>query len=214
MDRFIDELSDDVDWRIREISSIRTLPFRYRMTESDQNIILMSSIPTLYSLWEGFMVNAFTLLKQHIERLSIDWRDLHINLLTHSLDQSLSISSSITNFEKKVNFVHKLLNSIEDGITLSSNIPTKSNVNYKVACCILKRFNLPELDSKYEKPLNRLLLYRNKISHGEMAVPVNKDIVNEFSVTTTNLIYDVFLLLANHVNEKCYLKDDVKSRYV
>lgn len=176
------------------------------MNDSDKDIIYMSTIPMLYSTWEGFIVNSFTILTQHINRNIDNWDDLHINLLTHSLDNKLTLSNQVTQFGKKINFINKLMRTINGDMYISPNIPTKSNINYKVVSSIFERFNIPPLDTKYKDPLNKLLLYRNKISHGEQAVPVDKDIVNELSGITINLIYDVFLLLDYSVEKQCYKK--------
>jgi len=72
-------------------------------------------------------------------------------------------------------------------------VPTESNVNLKVLNRILERFCIPEIDSKYSSGLNKLLLFRNKIAHGENSIIVNMTHVTEFVSLVENLMLDVVI---------------------
>ena len=54
MDR-IKEILNDINWRFAEMSIIKTLPYKYNLSEMHRKILIKYSIPAIYSLWEGFI---------------------------------------------------------------------------------------------------------------------------------------------------------------
>jgi len=50
----IDLISKDIDWRMSEPGSLKTIPIRYRLLSHHKEIIIKYTIPSIYALWGGF----------------------------------------------------------------------------------------------------------------------------------------------------------------
>ncbi len=202
----ISEIQEDINWRISEISNIKTIPLRYRILESHKETLILYSIPSLYSIWEGFVKNAFQLLTSFLNKLGIQPNQVHINILTHAIENECNLGNERKHFEKKIGLVESTINIYDSILNIKQGIPTESNVNHKVINKILERFNIKSLDEKYEKPLNRLLLFRNKIAHGENSIKVTKQDVDDFSLLIEDLMYDLLLLIEEYLKKEEYKK--------
>jgi len=84
-------------------------------------------------------------------------------------------------------------------------LPTKSNVNSDVLLDLLSRFNLGTIDEKLGKKLDKLLIFRNTIAHGDNSIPVKEENIDEFTQLIQNLMVIVFDKIDNAVNNKTYL---------
>lgn len=209
MSFLIEEIQEDINWRISEISNLKTIPLRYNMLDEHRNTLILYTVPSLYSIWEGYVKNTFQLLTNYINNLNIHARLIHINLLTHSVENECLLGNERKHFEKKISLVESTLKIYDNKLKIKQAIPTESNVNFKVINKILERFNINFLDIKFEKPLNRLLLFRNKIAHGENSIKVNKHDVESFSFLIENLMYDTLILIDDYIKNETYKKNDL-----
>ena len=160
----------------------------------------------IYSVWEGFIKNAFSKYLVELGKLKLKLDKLHINYVVHSINSECQLSDGRTSLTTQSKLVEKILDIVNDEIDISQKVPTKSNVNYKVLNQITELFNLGEFDKSYKSPLDKLLLFRNKISHGENAVVVNIEDINLFSKLVEDLMSELILKLENGVEKKCYEK--------
>lgn len=206
MDSLLAEIQEDITWRVSEISNIKTIPHRYRLLETHKNTLISYSIPSLYAIWEGFIRNTFQLLTTYINNLEMEPRIVNINILTHAIENECQLGNERKQFKKKVGLVESTLNIIDSSFYLKQGIPTESNVNYKITNKILERFNIKDLDIKYEKPLDRLLLFRNKISHGENSIKVTKQDVVDFTLLIENLMFEILIMIEDYLKNKKYEK--------
>lgn len=206
MNSLLAEIQEDINWRVSEISNIKTIPLRYSLLETHKNTLISYSIPSLYAIWEGFVKNTFQLLTTFINNLGMEPRLVNINILTHAIENECQLGNERKHFEKKVGLVESALNIIDSSLNIKQGIPTESNVNYKVTNRVLERFNIKDLDCKYEKPLNRLLLFRNKIAHGENSIKVTKQDVDDFTLLIENLMFDILIMIEDYLKNKDYKK--------
>lgn len=204
MELLIAEIQEDINWRVAEISNIKTIPLRYRMSDSHKKTIISYSIPSLYSIWEGYVKNSFQLLTSYLNKLEIQPNQVHINILTHAIENECKLGNERKHFDKKVDLVISTINIYDSTLNIKQGIPTESNVNFKVINKILERFNIKELDVKYDKPLDRLLLFRNKIAHGENSITVTKQDVDSFSLLIESLMYDMLLSIEEYLKKEDY----------
>lgn len=209
MNLLIEEIQEDIKWRISEISNIKTIPLRYNMLDAHKNTLIIYAVPSLYSIWEGYVKNTFQLLTNYLNNLGLQARLIHINLLTHTIENECLLGNERKHFEKKKGLVETTLNIYDATLNIKQAIPTESNVNYKVINKVLERFNIKFLDSKYEKSLDRLLLFRNKIAHGENSIIVSKQDVNDFSLLIENLMYDTLILIGDYLKNEDYKKNEL-----
>lgn len=208
MPSFEKELLHEVQWRIDEISLLKTIPHLYKFSDIQKKVLQKYSIPSIYSLWEGFVSDSFSLYIRKLNELKLLMNQLSQNIIVHDLDVKYHLSDGRKNFDKKVSLVKNVYNYIKSPINLSSNIPTKSNINFNVINDVLKRFKLQPLPEKpYGKELDKLVLIRNNISHGQVIASIDQGLIDELSINTMNIIYEVFNRIVEGYRNKTYLND-------
>jgi hypothetical protein len=205
---FLDEINADIQWRMSELASLKTIPLRYNLLSHHKEILIKYTIPSIYSLWEGFVKNTFELYIREINQLDIRIEDIHINVLTHSLTgyDKLNLENPRMSFTKKIEFVEFYQKTINNPLYLNVKTPTKSNVNYEVINEILFRFNLKQLPDTFKGDLSKLLQFRNGISHGEKSYSVTIDDINSFSALVIDLMVEIFISIENGYKNQTFKK--------
>jgi hypothetical protein len=199
------ELLYEIQWRTGELSTLKILPTRRNLSEYEKQVLLKYSVVGIYSLWEGFVVQSFIDYIRELNNQNLTYKSVHLNLLAHDIDMKYKLRDSRINFDSKCKLIQNFQLYQNSPIIFSTEIPTESNVNYKVINRILFRFNLDPLDSeKFEKPLDKLLLFRNKIAHGESSVRVNGDTIQELSSTVIDSMHEVTTHIIDGYKQKKY----------
>jgi hypothetical protein len=188
---FIDEILADIDWRVSQLATMKSIPIRYSFSPEHKELQIKYTIPAIYAIWEGFVKSSFIIYSNHLNTLSIGRTEIAMPLLTHQLDSECDFNSPRINFDSKQRMVSILDSLLTDIVTIKPNVPTESNVNFKVLNKILERFCIDKVSDIYEQKLNKLLLYRNKIAHGENSILVNLTHLTEFIATVENLMLDI-----------------------
>lgn len=197
---FIDEILADIDWRVSQLATLKSIPIRYSFSPEHKDLQIKYTIPAIYAIWEGFVKSSFIIYSNHLNSLSIGRTEIAMPLLTHQLDSECDFNNPRINFDSKQRMVSLLDSLLTDIVTIKPNVPTESNVNFKVLNKILERFCIDKVSNEYEQKLNKLLLFRNKIAHGENSVSVNLTHVTEFISTIENLMLDIAVIVEQ--NEK------------
>lgn len=205
---FKDEILTDIDWRMSELASLKTIPLRYNLLPNHKEILIKYTVPSIYSLWEGYVKNIFTVYIREINNLNMPIDEAHLNVLTHTLTtiDKLSLENTRNNFQKKKEFIECYQSKVTSPLFIEPKIPTKSNVDFLVINDILNRFNLPVLPKSYEKGLKKLLKFRNSIAHGDNAIPVTIDNVTEFTMLINDLMVEIFDRVNDGFVNKTYRK--------
>ena len=60
MKLFVQEIMADIEWRLTELSSLKTIPIRYNFSVDHKHLHYKFSVPAIYSIWEGFVKNSLT----------------------------------------------------------------------------------------------------------------------------------------------------------
>jgi hypothetical protein len=202
-----DKIIYEVDWRTNEISIVKTIPFLFKFSNGQQEVLKKHTIPIFYSLWEGFVVEAFSIYTREINSLRLLKDEICINLLVHSVDTKHKLKQSRTDFDKQVLFIQELNSYLDGSIEIPVNVPTESNVNLKVINNLCRRYNLKLLpEEPYKKWLDKLLLFRNKLSHGEYSIPVERTHIDEMSRIVISSMHEVSTRILEGFHEKSYLK--------
>lgn len=209
MANFIDEILNDIDWRIAELATIKSMPFKYNFNENHKKVHTKYAVPAVYAIWEGFVKSSFILYLNHLSKLNINRTEISLNLLTHYIDSFCKLHNPRQNFDSKKRIVQDLDILFVDTITLVPEVPTESNVNFKVLTNLLNRFCIDTIDNKYEKGLDRLLFFRNKIAHGENALKVEIMDINNFIKLVEDLMLDIVINIQSCERKKTYLKSIV-----
>lgn len=209
MKKFEEEIMADIDWRYSELSILRTLPFRYGLSDEHKSFLFRYSIPIIYSLWEGFIKSAFECYVRKINQLELNISQLNSKLIAHAIDShdKLNLQNPRVRFKTKIEFVESLTEFASNSIKISSKIPTTSNVNYKVLNEILERFNLEKIPIKnFKDPLNKFLRFRNSVSHGDNSIPVTEKDIDFFCSLINDLMSEVYDRMNNGLRSKTFQK--------
>ena len=188
---FIDEILADIDWRVSQLATLKSIPIRYSFSPEHKELQIKYTVPAIYAIWEGFVKSSFIIYSNHLNTLSIGRSEIAMPLLTHQLDSECDFNNPRMNFDSKQRMVSLLDSLLTDIVTIKPSVPTESNVNFKVLNKILERFCIDKVSDDYEQKLNKLLLFRNKIAHGENSISVNLTHVTEFISTVENLMLDI-----------------------
>lgn len=199
MQSLINEIQSDINWRISEITTIKTLPTRYGMQQHHIDTLIWYSVPSIYALWEGYIKNTFQLYGDYLNRKNIAISNVDVNIITHAIDNECQLRDERVHFDKQKDFVKKLFKIFKNALNINTNELKQSNLNYKETNFILERFNLEPLSITFKKPLNKFLKFRNHIAHGENSIVVTKDNIEEFSFLIQDLMYDILL----KIEESC-----------
>jgi hypothetical protein len=206
MDAFISEIISDIDWRVAQMSTLKTIPIMYSFQPGHKLQHIKFSVPAVYALWEGFVKTTLETYIKEIKKLRVKRDDISLNLLTHTIDEICKLNNPRLNFDTKKRIVEELNSIFIDIIDISTSVPTGSNVNYDVISSLLNRFCINEIDkSKYEKKLDKLLLFRNKIAHGDNAILVTESTLTEFVSLVENLMLDIVINIQDSFTAKTYL---------
>lgn len=201
------KINHEIDWRTSEISTVKTIPFLFSFSQYQQEVLRKHSIPVFYSLWEGFVVEIFSIYTREINDLKLSKDKICINMLVHGIDIKHKLKQAKTDFEKQILFIQELNIYLDGDIEIPVNIPTESNVTYKVINSLCRRYNLQPLpEEPYKKRLERLLFFRNKLSHGEYSIPVSQTEIDEMSLTVISLMHEISSRVLDGFRDKSYLK--------
>lgn len=191
MNTFIDEIIADIDWRVAELATLKSIPKMYSFSSDHKDLIIKYIVPAIYALWEGFVNSCFTIYSHHLNSLSIPRSEISLPLLTHLLDSECGFNDPRIQFEAKQKMVTLIDKTLTDTIVVKPKVPTESNVNLKVLNKILERFCIEKIPDNYKDKLDKLLLFRNKIVHGENSIRVDMGQITEFIKTVEDLMWDI-----------------------
>lgn len=203
---FIDEILADIDWRVSELATLKSIPVRYNFKPEHKELQIKYSIPAIYAIWEGFVKSCFVIYSNHLNSLSISRSEIAIPLLTHLLDSDCDFNNPRSAFDAKQRMVSMINSLLTDVVTIKPSVPTESNVNFKVLNKILERFCIDKVPDHYDAKLNKLLLFRNKVSHGDNSINVNMTHLIEFISTVENLMLDVTINIEQNERIGTYKK--------
>lgn len=203
-----EQLLYETEWRVNEITTLKTVPFLYLLTDEQKKVLQKYSIPSIYSLWEGFVAESFSLYIKELNQLNLTTGQISKIIITNDLDTRYKLSDGRKNFEKKVSLVNNIYCYISSSVNLSTNISTQSNVNFNVINQILSRFNLELLpENPFRKNLDKLVFIRNNIAHGRAINPMEQRTISDLSIVAIDVIYEVFNRIIDGYRNKTYLEN-------
>ena len=201
------ELENEFDWRQNQISMVKRISRLSNLSQDQLDLIMKNNVIGLYSLWEGFVIEAFSLYIRTINNLNLHHTRLCIPLITHHLYNKFRINENIrTNFLKQCDFIESFTTELSNE-TINISISSKKNINLKILNSILQLFNISEINSnELNKGLDKLLKYRNSFAHGQYTMQITATIVDEFSYIITNAMAEVINKIVESAKNKSFLR--------
>lgn len=209
MTDFEETINSDISWRQSELASIRTMPFRYKLSDFDQQILIKYLVTAIYALWEGYVKKLFQEFINEINKKSLSYEKIDAKYIEHTLNcnEKTNLEVSRVHSSARQNFINEFLNLFnQPAFPISMKIPTESNVDFKVLNKILNQFNLPSLDNRYRANLEKLLWYRNSIAHGDNALRVTSADNMLFANLVQDLMVEVFEIVNDGLSKEVFLK--------
>ncbi len=214
-----DDITEDIEWRKEQLLIAKTLPFLHDFSDSHKEFLIKYTIPTIYAVWEGFVQNSFQIYIRELNKLNLTKNDFCLNILTHTIESSFpQLKEYPQEFNKRINFINRLNNYLQETFIITSIINTQSNVELEVLNRLLHRFNLDLIPvNPYRIQLQTLLKFRNRIAHGDISLVINHDNMDDFKERIEKfiiLIIDLMEKVHNIMHEgfnnsKSYLKPTV-----
>lgn len=201
MNEFTD-ICEDINWRKEQLLTCKTLPFMHSFTDTHKEFLIKYSIPIIYSLWEGFVQNSFQTYIRELNKLNLNRQQYCNNIILHTLESRFpQFKDYPFDYKKRERFIINLEVFLSGQFVVASKIDTQSNVALDVLNKLLHKFNLQEVASHpYKQQLKDLLMYRNRISHGDISLVIDSTNVNDF----VDRIND-FILLIEELMDKLLL---------
>lgn len=210
------EIDSDIKDRQRLMLQIKTLHLRYRFNEKDEQMFLTYAIPAIYSIWEGFVQTAFRFYIQELNKLQLSIDELNNSILVFHLENRFPQFRQYPQESKKKESFFRNLEQFytEKSIEISVIVNTESNVGFKVLNKRLKDFNLQTIPDYIEAgcslsgELEKFLITRNAVAHGQGAIIVNRDDLEK----SIKLIERLMALVLEKIKEgflsKSFLKNE------
>lgn len=203
----IESITADMDWRMGELGSLKTIPHRYHM--EDQHIMMLKRyiVPAIYSLWEGFVKNTILIYIGEINKAKVPVGSICMNTLVYitDIDDNLNLSTERKHKNKKERFIKNFQNLLTTPVNMKLKVMTESNVNLGVVNNLLESFNIETIPDDYEGKLNKLLNFRNAIAHGDSAISVDEKEIAEFSQLVIELMMEIVERVEKGLSSKSYI---------
>ncbi|GHT04779.1 hypothetical protein AGMMS49525_11480 [Bacteroidia bacterium] len=206
-DKLEAEILSEIEWRIKELTILKTLPIKRTLNLKEKDVIKKFAIPNVYSTWEGYVKTVFRLYINELNTLSLKHNEINKKIFTHSMDTKYpQFTTGIKNeFHAKCDFIDKFLFDLSNPITIDTGLPTESNINWKVINKLLERFNLELFPEKpYKNMLNDLLLVRNAVAHGDCSIPITQELIDKNVENITKIMDEVMFKILNGCKSVSY----------
>ena len=203
----LENIKSDIDWRMGELASLKTIPHRYNMVTHHKSLLKTYLIPAIYAIWEGFVSNTMLAYIMEINKEGISAESIRMDILLYiaEMDEKLNLSVSRIGRIQQEKFIRNIYLTLTNPIKIVPKVQTKSNVNLEVINHLLTSFGLEALPDSYEGGLNKLLNFRNKIAHGEKSITVKDDHVTEFTQLINDLMVNIATRIEEGLTNKTYL---------
>ena len=119
-------LTADYDWRLGEIAVLKFLTVQANLTDEKRAIQRKYTIPSLYAVWEGFIVNAFSEYIRVINEKELPCDVIHKNIFVYYIYSNPQMIQPPQNYEKRMNFVEKLMMDFRSPVILPRAIQRSS----------------------------------------------------------------------------------------
>lgn len=194
------DIQDDINERVVQMTKVKTLSSQYSYNLSDEQFLLNYSFPIVYSIWEGFVQTAFQIYIRELNKLNLSIDEISEHILVFSMETTFKqLFSYPQKHRQKIAYFDKMKIYFRNNGSVYINpvVNTESNVGFNVLNRILEDFNLakipeyvtPRVSMKHELD-NFLLKIRNGVAHGNSAYNVTRDDLNR-AISIVNDLMDL-----------------------
>jgi hypothetical protein len=165
------KLSEDLSWRKKELSNLRSLVDNRSFEFSKHNAVLRSGLVILYAHWEGYMKTAASSYLEFVSTRQLTYDELSTNFVAIAMKTKLkeaSETNKATVFTVVTDFLLTQCSQrssipYKDIVSTDSNL--SSSILYEIICLLSLDYSFYR--SKEKLIDEQLLKRRNMIAHGE-----------------------------------------------
>lgn len=219
----ISQIEEELTWRSEEL-----IFFKNQLSiiekEEDKKRYRKSLIVMLYSYYEGFCKSAFQIYIQAINSENLTRKDVNLFIRTSSMHETflsygnesrkdvrfkreLPEDSKLHKYSRQVIFIEEFSNFLNETVNIPEGVvDTESNLKPVVLRKILYRlgFAFEEIDIS-ENTINKLLGYRNSISHGSKRTGIDEDEYDELENDVKKLMNTIRMIINKAITSDDYL---------
>ena len=200
----LDQLSEDLGWRERELGSLKILLGRKDVTVAQHNVLLRAAWAMLYAHYEGFVKYSLTVFYAEVTRCIFNCeplpRETKVNALARELKKikALPVAELLDEIE---NFKGRYYISPPE----FSEVDTQSNLWPSVLIELLKAADIDQtFVEKHKHKLKTLVARRNEIAHGKRSIIEEYSYYIEFENVVYGLMYELAFLIDSRLNSAPY----------
>jgi len=119
-----DILSDDLAWRKKELSALKSLIGRSEFGQTKRNALIRSGVAILYAHWEGFVRNAARSYLEYVARMRLEYRALSGNFVGLAVRGLLNDATG----SKKAALHNRIVDFFRNEVESRSKLPYRSAV--------------------------------------------------------------------------------------
>lgn len=189
----INIISLDLDWRERELASMRILLSGNGLTNSQRSALLRASWAMLYAHYEGFIKNTLTIFYDEAAKLVDKCENLPKSTKLFALKNFLKSLRNLSH----IDLLSRIENFSQDYLGANPQFPDIETASNLWPHILMELLNTADLNTdvveKNEAKLRTLVSRRNNIAHGE------KEFINElsyylsFEEVVIEVLYDIAL---------------------
>jgi len=178
-EQLTDKLAEDLAWRKKELSEIKSLIESKTVSKQRHNALLRSGMCILYSHWEGFVKLAASSYLEYVRAKKLNYNELSSNFLALAMKSKLreinetnksSLYIPVCNFFLSELNQRCILPEPKDAISTASNL--SSEILKEITCILGIDFSF--YSTKTVLINISLLKRRNEIAHGNYS-ELNRD---------------------------------------
>lgn len=170
-DELIKQVDQQLIWRRKELTEIRTLIEGCHKDCSRQRTLIRAGVALLYAHWEGFVKISGTYLLEYISEQRCVHADLNQNILSIILRKHINTAKHSKKVSVTGDLVEFFCTKMQSRARISTKdvVDTGSNLTSSVLYEILWMLGLDKTDYDTKKVLidEKLVSQRNHIAHGE-----------------------------------------------
>ena len=193
------------EWRIRELSLCKKLPFMYMQPLFRQHLssYWRFCVPMIYAHWEGYVVAAIKLVIDYINDLHITYSSAPQYLIRLDNKERFGYLQGNCTFKQQDRFLKEFLNAQFQGIKIErSSISANSNLNFDQLKKMLSYLDLalsPTIIANKDT-IEKLVWYRNSIAHGENCISVKQKDIEAFISAEIACFDEIICMLLSYVD--------------
>jgi hypothetical protein len=189
-----DKLSNDLAWRKKELSEIKSLVEARNVSDQRHKVLLRSGVCILYSHWEGFVKLAANSYLEYVRLKKLTYKELSSNFLALAMKEKLKEAKETNKPSLYIPVCDFFLSELNQRCTLPKDaISTASNLSSEILKEItdILGIDFSLYSTKSVLIDTKLLKTRNEIAHGNNYSVFEKEEYIELHIEIIGML-DIF----------------------